>query len=209
MNAWLRRLALVAVMGTGAAQAAEEVAASAPQGVDPEPAAMAASSAKSAKLAKRAALAGLAVALEPVTYSEDAKVEPGLREDCKIEQALAGDVGKMLRHFRLGGGKAASPQGRTLKMQITEVVGSSGGAWTGPKSLTVHLQLLIDGRLERETDMTRVNVGANPFRGTCHVLHQHTKRLGKDVAHWIKDERYKLLDTPDDDTDEPDTTDDK
>jgi hypothetical protein len=149
------------------------------------------------------------VSLQPVTYADDAKVEPALREDCKIEQELAGDVGKMLRHYRLGGAQAASTQGRTLKLQITDVTGSAGGAWSGAKSITVHAQLLIDGKLERETDMTRVNVGANPFRGTCHVLHQHTKKLGKDVASWLKDERYKLLDTPDEDAGEPDMKDGK
>jgi hypothetical protein len=209
MNAWLRRLALIAALGTAAAHAAGEAAASAPQAADPEPAASAASPANTAKSEKKAALAKLAVALEPVTYSANAKVEPSLREDCKIEQALQRDVGKMLHHYGLGGRKAASTQGRTLKMQITEVTGDSGGAWTGPKSVTAHMQLFIDGRLERETDMTRVNVGANPFRGTCHVLHQHTKTLGRDVARWLKDERYKVFNTPDDEPDEPDAADDK
>lgn len=197
MNTWTFSLALAAMLFTAAIQAADDAAASTAQ---PAAAASSARPAVSAPVGStRAVLAELSVGLQPVTYAEDAKAPADLRSDCKLEEALEADIGKMLHHYHLGGRKATSTKGRTLKIQIVDVSGEGGGAWSGPKSLTVHVQLQNDGHLERETDMTRVNVGANPFRGTCHVLRQHTKRLGKDVASWLKDERFTPADAPYDD----------
>ncbi len=50
----------------------------------------------------------------------------------------------------------------------------------------------FEDALGADVGKNRYNVGANPFRGTCHVFHQHTKRLGKDLASWIKDVSYKV-----------------
>ncbi len=142
----------------------------------------------------------------------DAKVDPALEADCRFEEVLGKDVGKMLHHYHLGGGKAKGDDHRALRISIVEVTGQTGGAWTGSKSMRIHLQLLVDGKPEREADMYRYNNGANPFRGTCHVFRQHTKRLGKDIASWIKNPAYKAGDAmsgdkedEDDDTEGPAT----
>lgn len=136
----------------------------------------------------------LAVALEPVTLAPNAKLDPELEADCKFEEILGVDVSKMLHHYHLGGGKPMGNDARLLRLTVTDVSGASGGVYSGTKSMRVHAALLVDGKIERETDLYRYNTGGNPFRGTCHIFRQHTKKLGKDVASWIKDARYKTDD---------------
>lgn len=151
----------------------------------------------------RQAVVALAVALEPVTFAQNANIDPGL-EDCKFEEIVGIDVGKMLHHYHLGGGKPTGADARVLRIAVTDVSGSSGGVYTGTKSIRVHATLLVDGKIDRETDIYRYNTGGNPFRGTCHIFRQHTKRLGKDLASWIKDARYKVDDRPLGDKDDAD-----
>lgn len=206
MGTWKFRLALAAALLAPAAHAADAVVAGeSPQAsAASEPAAASAAARKS----KRALLAGLAVSFQPVTYADDAKVSPSVRE-CDVEKELEHDLSARLQHYHLGGAKTTSMEGRTLKIQIMNLAGESGGMWTGAKSLTLHVQLLADGHLERETDLTAVNVGANPFRGTCHVLHQHTKKLGSNIAQWLKDEPILSREEPADDAGDAETKDDK
>lgn len=144
----------------------------------------------------RRVVPALAVALEPVTLAPNAKVDPELEADCKFEDIVAADVRKRLHHARLGGGKPTGDDARLLRIAVTDVSGATGGVYTGTKSIRIHATLLVNGKVERETDIYRYNVGGNPFRGTCHIFRQHTKRLGKDLASWIKDAHYKVDDKP-------------
>lgn len=144
----------------------------------------------------RRGLAALAVALEPVTLAPNAKVDPELEADCKFEEIVRADVAKGLHHARLGGTKPTGADARVLRIAVTDVSGAAGGVYTGTKSIRVHATLLVDGKVERETDVYRYNVGGNPFRGTCHIFRQHTKRLGRDLVSWIKDAGYRVEDKP-------------
>lgn len=144
----------------------------------------------------RRGAAELAVALEPVTLAANAKVDPELEADCKFEEIVRADVAKALHHARLGGTKPTGSDARVLRIAVTDVSGSAGGVYTGTKSIRVHATLLVDGQVERETDVYRYNVAGNPFRGTCHIFRQHTKRLGRDLAAWIKDSGYRDDDKP-------------
>ena len=145
---------------------------------------------------RRAMAAALAVALEPVTLASNAKVDPELEADCKFEEIVQADVAKALHHARLGGTKPTGSDARMLRIAVTDVSGAAGGVYTGTKSIRVHATLVVDGTIERETDIYRYNVGGNPFRGTCHIFRQHTKRLGRDLTSWIKDASYKADERP-------------
>ena len=131
-----------------------------------------------------------------VTLAPNAKVDPALESACNFEEILGVDVAKVLHHARLGGGKPTGSDARLLKVQITDVSGELGGVYTGTKSMRIHAALVIDGTVADETDLYRYNTGGNPFRSTCHIFHQHTRRLGRDLAGWIKDENYKAEETP-------------
>jgi hypothetical protein len=201
---------LSALLLAGAAHAQQPASAAAPASavaatdtdtdvdVDAEP------SPHAAPLRGRRAVAALAVALEPVTLAPNANIDPDLLGACNFEEFVGVDVAKMLRHYRLGGGKPTGNDARVLRIAVTDISGSTGGVYTGTKSIRIHATLLVDGKVDRETDIYRYNTGGNPFRGTCHIFRQHTKRLGKDLAAWIKDARYKVDDRAMGDKDDAD-----
>lgn len=152
---------------------------------------------------ERREMAGPGVALD-VTLAPNAKVDPQLEADCRFEEIVAVDVAKALGHRHLGGAKPTGDDARVLRVAVTDVSGESGGVYTGTKSIRVHATLVVDGKVERETDIYRYNTGGNPFRGTCHIFRQHTKRLGRDLTAWVRDSSYKADQQPLGDKDDAD-----
>lgn len=189
----LRILCGLAIAGAAHAQGTVAAAPASAVAEGTAPAATAVAEPAPAKARRgRRSLPGLAVALEPVTLAPNAKVDADLEKDCRFEDIVGTDVGKMLAHYRLGGGKPTGDDERVLRIAVTDVAGESGGVYSGTKSIRIHAALVVDGKVERETDIYRYNVGGNPFRGTCHIFRQHTRRIGKDIASWIKDPAYKV-----------------
>ena len=124
--------------------------------------------------------------LKPVAYSEESSVTPKVREACKIEQRLAIDVGDAM------GGTTESTAGRVVRVSIIDVMGVGGGAWSGPKAISLRVELLKDGKVERTTRLTRTTSGGplGGFKGTCAMLERDSGVLGKDVAKWVESESY-------------------
>jgi hypothetical protein len=134
--------------------------------------------------------------LTPVTYDPAASVNDKVREECKVEDALVTDVGDMLRRYKNGGETTTSMDGKVIRMTITHVLGVGGGATTGPKAVSMRVELLDNGKIERSTRMTRWSIGGafGVFKGTCTILRRDTRVLGKDVAAWLKDPGYVAID---------------
>jgi len=140
------------------------------------------------KIAFAALLAACAAAhadgvklLTPVSYTSESSVVPKVREACKLEERLTEDVGSQLA------GTTDSTQGDVVRVSIVDVMGVGGGGWTGPKAVSIRVELLKDGKVARSTHLTRTTTGGafGGFKGTCSMLERDTKVLGKDVASWV------------------------
>jgi hypothetical protein len=120
--------------------------------------------------------------LTPVSYASESSVVPKVREACKVEERLASDVGDAL------GGRTESTQGEVVRVSIIDVMGVGGGAWSGPKAISIRVELLKDGKVERMTRLTRTTTGGafGGFKGTCSML----ERDSKDVAKWVASSTY-------------------
>ena len=145
------------------------------------------------KIAFAALLAACAAAhadgiklLTPVAYAAESSVVPKVREACKLEERLASDVGSQLA------GTTDQPQGQVVKVSIVDVMGVGGGGWTGPKAISLKVDLLKDGKVERSTHLTRTTTGGafGGFKGTCSMLERDSSVLGKDVAKWVASSAY-------------------
>ena len=125
--------------------------------------------------------------LTPVTYAADSAVVPKVREACRLEDRLATDVGGALS------GSTTSTSGEVVKVSIVDVMGLGGGGWTGPKAISIRVDLMKDGKIERSTHLTRTTTGGvfGGFKGTCSMLERDSATLGKDVAKWVASESYK------------------
>jgi len=124
--------------------------------------------------------------LTPVSYAAESSVVPKVREACKLEERLAADGGGQLA------GSTDSTQGEVVRVSIVDVMGVGGGGWTGPKAISIRVELLKDGKLERSTHLTRTTSGGafGGFKGTCSMLERDSSVLGKDVAKWVASSAY-------------------
>jgi hypothetical protein len=124
--------------------------------------------------------------LTPVTYAADSAVVPKVREACKLEERLTTDVGGALN------GTTTSTAGQVVRVSIVDVMGVGGGAWSGPKAISIRVDLLRDGQVERSTHLTRTTTGGplGGFKGTCSMLERDSSVLGKDVAKWVASAAY-------------------
>ncbi|WP_249384094.1 hypothetical protein [Chitinivorax sp. B] len=155
------------------------------------------------------ALAAEPVLLEtPVTYHPNAGVVQKVKEECKIEDQLAQHVGKALAKLnKLEGGTidvSADKSGKQLlRLQITHVLGVGGGAWSGPKAVTVQAELLENGKVKREAKINRWSTGGffAGLKGTCSIIERCSVALAKDLSRWVSDPNYTIKeDAPPKDT---------
>ena len=124
--------------------------------------------------------------LKPVSYAAESSVVPKVREACKIEERFTTDVGDAL------GGTTESSAGRVVRVSIVDVMGVGGGAWSGPKAISLRVELLNNGKVERSARLTRTTTGGplGGFKGTCAMLERDSGVLGKDVAKWVASDSY-------------------
>ena len=121
----------------------------------------------------------------PVTYAAEASVVTKVRQECQLENRLATDINAALAN-------TTTPAGEALRVTILDVMGVGGGAWSGPKSISLRVELMKDGKVERSTRLTRTTGGGafGGFKGTCAMLERDSATLGKDVARWAGNESY-------------------
>ena len=139
----------------------------------------------------------------PVTYHPSAGVDQTVRTECQIESMLVRHVGDQLKRvYRTedvlvdkGGEAAGRP---VLRLQITHVLGVGGGAWSGPKAITVSAELVGNDGQVRQTKINRWSVGGmwGGFKGTCSILDRCAVSIGKDLARWVKDPSFKIKEMP-------------
>lgn len=129
----------------------------------------------------------------PIAYAKDAGVHEKIRSDCHVEQLLEAAIAPYLAKAKKVAGTTGSGAAE-LKVEITHVMGVGGGAWTGPKAITVDATLSADGKVLRQGKVNRWTTGGmwGGFKGTCSILDRSAKAIGKDLARWIRDENYKL-----------------
>jgi hypothetical protein len=137
----------------------------------------------------------------PVTYASGASVVERVKDECHIDDMLTRRVGEALARLnRTGDGTIdanRSPgDAQVLRLQITYVMGVGGGAWTGPKAISVSADLIDNGKVVRHTKFKRWSVGGvwGAFKGTCSILDRTTVVIGKDLRRWVHNPRYEIKD---------------
>ncbi|HUJ17483.1 MAG TPA: hypothetical protein VL197_05775 [Nitrospirota bacterium] len=125
-------------------------------------------------------------------FSGDLSVPAAVRNDCQLEtkvidyiESFAGDeFGKVA----LVETASSATVGKALAITITGLSGEAGGAWSGPKHLSIAGTLWQDGTVIGTFTANRVTGGGawGMYRGTCSLLGRCARALGKDVAGWLK-----------------------
>lgn len=123
-------------------------------------------------------------------YEKDLPVPAAVRAECAldakvpefVEEAAKGQFDTINMVDKAGG------SGRSLSMKITGITGTGGGAWSGPKHITVDGTLTENGKPIGSFKATRYSGGGafGGYKGTCAILGRCAKAIGKDVANWLE-----------------------
>jgi hypothetical protein len=115
---------------------------------------------------------------EKIAYAKDVHVPDAVKKECGLETSIP-------KYVKSASGQAA--KGGKLDMRITGLLATGGGAFSGPKSVTVTGTLREGGKVTGSF-VARRNASAGAFGGggTCAMLDRCAKAIGNDVAAWLK-----------------------
>jgi len=128
--------------------------------------------------------------IKPIAFREDAYIRDAVKQECNldgklsqfIKESAAGQYANIVSDANAGPADA-----QVLTVQIEEVEGSGGGAWSGAKVVLIKGSLTQNGKTLGDFKARRYSGGGmfGAYKGTCAILGRCVKTLGKDVATWL------------------------
>ncbi len=125
--------------------------------------------------------------LRVTPISEDARVPQKVRSECGLQDKVPAYLSNFARNVELVDSKLGT-QGRILELFIGDVHAPGGGAFSGPKWMTVTGVLREDGREVGSFTAKRFSGGGafGAYKGTCAIVRRCAKAIGKDIAGWLR-----------------------
>jgi hypothetical protein len=129
--------------------------------------------------------------INEIVFSDDAGVPAAVEQECNLLQGLSGNIKTAAASQYasiLEGSVSAPADADVLKVEIINLVGPGGGAWSGGKSVLIKGSLTKKGQHVGSFKALRVSSGGvwGGYMGTCAILGRCIKTLGEDVAGWLK-----------------------
>ena len=135
--------------------------------------------------------AGSITVAKKAPYAQNMSVPDAVRAECD----LPGKVPVFVKEFAdksydkvvLADSVSAKTPGQALSMKIVGITGTSGGAWSGAKHVTVEGTLWENGKVKGTFTAMRYSGGGafGGYKGTCAILGRCVKSIGKDVGEWL------------------------
>jgi hypothetical protein len=129
--------------------------------------------------------------IQDIVYSEDAGVPDAVKQECNLLNELSGNIKSAVASQYatvLEGANQGPANADVLTIEIINLVGPSGGAWSGGKSVMIKGLLTKQGKRIGSFKALRVSGGGmwGAYMGTCAILGRCVTTLGEDVADWLK-----------------------
>jgi len=124
----------------------------------------------------------------PVAYDPKAEVPDKIRSECGLDYKLQEEAAHQLKAHDKTWEPTETLDGRVIRIAIVYVRGGGGGGFTGAKEMSARVELLEDGKVQRNTIM-HISASSVPiltFRGTCAILDRAARGIGKRVAEWAR-----------------------
>jgi len=121
-----------------------------------------------------------------------------VQSECKLESKLPGFIRSAAKRgitVSVTDVPLDDVEGKVLHIEFTHVLGTGGGAWSGPKAVTVQGELREAGEVIGSFTSTRYSTGGafGGFKGTCSILGRCVKAMGKDIARWLENPTMDAL----------------
>ena len=122
-------------------------------------------------------------------FAEGSGASPAVMNECQLETKLPGFIksyGK--KNVTVTTDPLEEAEGKVLFIEFTHILGTGGGGWSGPKTVSVRGELRDGEEVTGSFTATRYSTGGafGGFKGTCSILGRCVKTLGRDIANWIK-----------------------
>jgi hypothetical protein len=132
-----------------------------------------------------------AVSAEPVgipqvvPIADNVDMSSAVRNECQLGEKVSSFLAEFAPDVKVA---EDTKQGRYLRMSITEVSAFGGGAWSGPKWMTVTGTLVENDKPVASFRAKRYSTGGafGGFKGTCSIIGRCTKAIAQDIAEWLK-----------------------
>lgn len=124
-------------------------------------------------------------------YAQQLNIPEAVRAECnlpvRVSEFVKEFADKNFEKVILADNVSAKTPGQALSMKIVGVTGTAGGAWSGPKHVTVEGTLWENGKVKGTFTATRHSSGGafGGYKGTCAILGRCVKAIGKDVGEWL------------------------
>jgi len=127
-------------------------------------------------------------ALRVTPFAKEARIPEKVRNECDLETKVPAYLGEYASDVEFVDGKLGT-SGRILELRIGDIHGPGGGAFSGPKWMTVTGVLRENGREVSTFTAKRYSTGGafGAYKGTCSILARCAKAIGRDIAGWLRD----------------------
>ena len=129
--------------------------------------------------------------IKPIKFSKTAHVRDAVKNECNLDGKLTQFIEKnaSTQYAQiLTDSKVMPKSAQVLTVEIEEVQGGGGGAWSGGKMVLVNGTLTQRGKVLGSFKGRRYSGGGMfaAYKGTCAIFGRCVKVLGKDIAVWLK-----------------------
>lgn len=128
--------------------------------------------------------------IKPIAFKDDSYIRDAVKDECALDGKLSQFIKEnAARQYAtiLTDAETGPADAQVLTVTIEEVQGAAGGAWSGPKIVTITGTLSENGRTLGDFKARRYSGGGmfGAYKGTCAILGRCVKTLGRDVAEWV------------------------
>ncbi|WP_152555653.1 hypothetical protein [Methylomarinum vadi] len=129
--------------------------------------------------------------IKPIAFKKDLYIREAVRNECNLDGKLAQFIEDYTAdQFAtiITDGSKAPADAQVLTIEIDEVMGAAGGAWSGAKAIMITGEVSQNGKVLGDFRARRYSGGGMfaAYKGTCSILGRCTKALGRDVAEWLR-----------------------
>lgn len=125
----------------------------------------------------------------PALLAPDAPFVESVRKECDLErmignhvvrgaQELVADVRGVTEVTRAAGEPYA-------RVTILSQIGVGGGGWSGPKSISIRVDVLEGTRIVASRKFRDNALRGSPFSGTCRMMNNIGDTLGNEAGEWL------------------------
>jgi hypothetical protein len=136
--------------------------------------------------------------IKPIRFAKEIYVREAVKRECNllgkltqfVEENATGQYAKIVTD------SISAPAGaQVLQIEIEQVQGGGGGAWSGGKMVLVNGKLIKRGKVIGTFKGRRYSGGGmfGAYKGTCAILGRCVKALGRDIAAWLVNPTHQAV----------------